>query len=278
MNAPAPVHPFRRVALHALLAAVGLGLLGDLRFRDAALGLNLLLWVAALGAVAAFLSHRHALRPQLPDQWLLVALGFASCLAIRDSRTIGPLDLMAVMLALSLVPLRHVAEARSAPLSAWLRAAGRTAGQGAGGALLLPLEDVPWDEIRGRRATGRMAPVLVGLGLATPLVIVFGLLFASADPVFRAFADSLVGWNLGPLPAHAVVTSCFGWISAALLRAWLREPAAPRRAELVAIPSSLRPESVLIAVGSMALVFTIFVGLQANALFRNDSWVQAAAG
>ncbi len=272
-------HPVSRTARAAIAAAAGLGLAGDILFKDTtALGLNGLLWVSLL----AFAWHRVAAvcadGPRAGQgRWLLVAVGFASCFAIRDAGFIKALDAAAILTAFGLPALAHfVEDQRRARLRDICVSLGCTAILAMFGPMVLFFSDADWSRLRsgpGRRA----GPLIAGLALAVPIVLVFGALFSSADPTFAGFASRLTDWDLGPLMTHAMIVFAFAWLAAGMLRAWLfKTRALPIIQGGDAV--TLSATSIGMAVGAMVMVFLVFVAIQARYLFGGAALVESVTG
>ena len=70
-----------------------------------------------------------------------------------------------------------------------------------------------------RRIPVPAVPVLRGLLIAIPILIVFAALFSSADAVFARLTDQLFGWqiDLGELPFRLAVAFLIAWLAAGLL-------------------------------------------------------------
>jgi hypothetical protein len=138
-----------------------------------------------------------------------------------------------------------------------------------------------------RRIPVPAAPILRGLLIAVPILIVFAALFSSADAVFARLTDQLFGWriDLGELPFRLAVAFLIAWLAAGLLAiaAGLVEPPkpppAPMRQSLgaaaadppVAWPAqrpvrlgSIEAATILVAVD---VLFGFFVLLQLAYLF-----------
>src|SRR6185436_65234 len=118
----------------------------------------------------------------------------------------------------------------------------------------------------------RVRPIGIGLLLATPLVLVFGSLFASADPVFGAAVTSLFGIDAGPLVSHAFIVSAFAWVAAGYLWALTRQ--APATGEPIEVPL-VGAVQVITPLLATAVVFALFVGVQAGNLFGGQAFIEA---
>lgn len=265
-----------RVTPPLLLAgALGLGLAADGLLRAPVWGLNVTLGIAVLvawGIQAQRLAGSAALARSV---WPWVgATAFGAMWALRDEPLLLAADLLAALTLLSLpllaargVPMAvaGVVDLVRSPLLAAREAV-------VGGARTL-LEDVPWGSVTGRHRSTLQGTV-IGLALAVPIVVVFGALFAAADPTFEA-AVSLIPENLGTAVGHVVLTAAGAWLSAGYLRGFLtggRRPLASMPAVAVGLPP------VVIALGAMVLVFTLFLAVQSGNLFRGEVWVRDRVG
>ncbi|MBM4460361.1 MAG: DUF4173 domain-containing protein [Chloroflexi bacterium] len=77
--------------------------------------------------------------------------------------------------------------------------------------------DLPKARLAANRGRG-LAPVLWGVLLALPLLIVFAALFASADAVFAAYLRRLFDWDLAELLTRAFLSLALSWAAAGLAR------------------------------------------------------------
>ena len=78
-----------------------------------------------------------------------------------------------------------------------------------------PRQDPGWRA----RMPAWAGPVARGLLLALPVLLVFVVLFSSADAIFASVAGDLFGWqvDLGELPVRVVVAFLVAWAVAGLL-------------------------------------------------------------
>jgi hypothetical protein len=126
---------------------------------------------------------------------------------------------------------------------------------------------------------GRLSPARVGVVTAVTvlLALVFGGLFASADPAFARLIDSLIPeWNLSEIRARAMVFSivlCFGLFGGYLVRfAPKLDALAPRAVRPVPNWEWAVPLAVLDA------LFIGFVAVQATVLFGGHAHVLETEG
>src|SRR6187455_465037 len=181
----------RPVVLRAgliLLAAGALGIIGQILFFDVAAGVNLPLALGLL-AVGGWLL-RSARRPATIDIWLgPAAILFAAFAAIRADPFIVACDVLASYGGRSVV---------ARPFAALIGLGIGTAGWVLGGAIAA-VTDATRALPSGRTAARRAAPalpVLRGLLIALPLLVIFVVLFSSADAVFARRLEDLFGWEL----------------------------------------------------------------------------------
>src|SRR5215204_1631729 len=213
-----------KLALGLLGSALFLGLLGDELFRAMPLGLNLLLWVAALVALLIALSRWGGVRLTRERRWMIpTLLLFASLVVWRDSTWLVALNLFAIVVALSLGALRTALPFHRVGLTDYAVGLAYAGGAAGGKAVTLMQEDIDWQELP-KGSQGRQA-VAVGRGLmlAAPLLFLFGTLFVAADSVFQDYVSSAVP-NPGELTLHVGLIVLFGWVSAGLLREYLTRP------------------------------------------------------
>ena len=209
----------RTAARRVLAAALALGVLAEVLFNGPALGINVPLAVVALLA-AGSLVRRSGTAPDALDAWLPVAaVACAACVALTGDRFLALVDTIAALgfsgatvVALSGVPVTR----RSAEVVAALGAFALIAvGVGAGSILRMarPLDGAP------RRFPATALPIARGLLLGVPLALLFAVLFASADPIFRRSMDDLLGFgiDLGDLPGRVLFALACAWLAGGLL-------------------------------------------------------------
>jgi hypothetical protein len=278
-----------RVTVVALvMAGVVLGAVGDALLRaPGPPGLNLSLWIASV-AVAALVVHRRAGLALDRERvaWLAIGVVCAAGLAWRDAE---PLKLLALGCAtLTFALAAHVLAA------SWVRRAGvvRYAvalGLGAlhawAAATLVVVdatrstagaEDGRADRFRSAAAAGR------GIAIATPLVVVFGALFMSADAVFAELVGTVLRIDFEQIGTHIALFALTAWLSMGYLRGFLTGTELPwltdrwhaiedRRAPT---RPSLGMTEVAIALAATNLLFLAFVIVQFRYLFGGDALVQ----
>src|SRR5690606_11029800 len=91
--------------------------------------------------------------------------------------------------------------------------------------------DVDWSPLHGESTRPsrwrRAAPVARGLVLSVPLLLVFGGLFAAADPVFAEMLAGLAHFDPEQIAGHVLMIGFFGWIAVGYTRGFLTGTAVP---------------------------------------------------
>jgi hypothetical protein len=269
-------HAGRVVAIGAAL-----GIVGQLLFFDVGLGINLAIGLALLLG-GGWMARRPGVRPTLADAWLApAAVLFAAFAALRADTTLVTLDLLAA-LALSGAALATFGgrEVVRRPLASVVRAGFTVVGWAGGGAVAalrgarqqLPAAD------RTRHRIRPALPVLRGLVIAAPVLVVFVTLFASADPIFAQAVEDLVGIDLelGDATGRLVLAVALGWLATGLLALSASNAPDPSPAPRSAVAAwrlgATEAVTVLLLVNA---VFAGFVGLQAAYLFGGLDTLQA---
>jgi hypothetical protein len=264
----------RRAAL-ILVAAAAFGLLAQLLFVDVGIGINFPAIVAVVLVVGwlARPSAAPAIRPA--DRWLpAAALLLAAFVAVRGDPTLVALDILG-SLALTGAALASFAGVRVVEqtlhrLTALGRRVLRAAAWGAAEPVETAARAVPPGRTRGQLT--RATPILRGLLIAIPLLLVFGLLFAAADAVFARYAEDLFRWNVqwDALIGRSVTAFVAAWMAGGMLAFISSRRAAAFNDDATewwpGRPRLGTGESLTVLVALDAL-FAVFVAFQATYLF-----------
>jgi hypothetical protein len=288
---PAPVvrNPVR-VSPQARLLLAGLGLGGavDLLFYRQALGISLPVFVLlALGALFA-LSRVEDVRPAWRNLWLPAPLlFFAGMVAVRADTFLTALNVLATLALLGLLAYFYAAgRVERLDLIGYPLALLAVLGN----ALLQPAPLVPAtvDVARGhRRGMGPLLPVLRGLALALPVLLLFSCLLASADAVFARYLGALFQFDFlpdfGDLFAQGLIVIVAGWFLAGALVYALRRRAGagdgfPWEPETAALRgmTSLGFVEVVTIVSAVNLLFLAFGAIQFAYLFGGRANITVA--
>jgi hypothetical protein len=268
----------RSLARRILLAALVIGLLAELAIDGPAFGLNVLILTAATLA-GTWLLRRRGRAPDPLDAWLPIsALVLAGFVAVRADPFVAFLDVVgagaftgASAAAFSGLAVTRRSATAVMAIGAWVLEAVMA---GTGRALRVG-RPAPTDE--SRRPPTWLGPVTRGLVIAIPLVLIFAVLFASADPIFRRGLDDLLGLriDLGDLPGRIVFVLAIAWLVGGLLSVAATGLPAMERSSLgaaaqsvaVAPRRSLGTTEALVVLVAVDLVVALFVGLQLAYLF-----------
>lgn len=283
-----PRSPGRPTVPVAPLVAAGVvsGIVGDVMLRaPGEPGLNVFVWVATVAIAAVLVQRRFALRLDRERlAWLILAVVFAGGLVWRDSPPLKLLALGCVTLTFALAAYRMSA--------AWVRRAGvlRYVGAWGTGALhawtaavqvLVDAGRSTRPDIRRAGSWRRATAVVRGLVIATPLVLVFGALFMSADAVFADLVLNLVRIDFERIAGHVLLFSITAWLATGYLRGFatgteLRPlDALWQDGALLGLPRPrLSVTEVATALAAVDLLFLLFVIVQFRYLFGGDALVQ----
>jgi hypothetical protein len=263
-----------------VVAAVVLGLLGDLLLRAWPWGINATLWLASVAAVALTLPRVKSLAlPQAQGRaWLFAAIAFSLMLTWRSSPVLQTVNIMAVFLCLGMVAFRTTASAISlAGITQFAANLVVSTVQVFIGIVMLVARHLDW---RSPATPSRSAHFLAlgrGLAIAVPPVLVFGGLFASADVFFRDLLRDVVIVDPDDVVTHLALWLVFGWLAASYLWGALlaeREPV-PETPRI----GWLRFEFIEAGVvfGLVNALFLSFVAVQFRYLFGGADRVESSS-
>src|SRR5438093_6313962 len=254
-----------------LSLALVFGALAQALFFRSALGVNVGI-ASAVVLAAAWRLRPSGARVERLDRWIApAAIVFAFLPALRVDLMLLLFDLPATlvlvtMAAVSFAGVSLTRRALDVLVLLGLIVVGRIV---AGGALLVAaLPDL--GRPLARRSGGRLGSVGVGVARAFPFLVVFALLFASADAVFSSAVTNVFDfrkWSIGDLIGRVLLAAFFAWIAGGLF------VVAGRRTDTT-MPTLLpRLRGILSATaGATTLLvidalFVFFVGLQIAYLF-----------
>jgi Domain of unknown function (DUF4173) len=256
------------------------------------------------GAVGAGLLAAWVLPESPPGVGLLlVAVAITAAVALAEPRAVTAESVVFAALGLALAAMTAV---RAAPwvlavdavfalgLASLVVVGGSTWGQLIRAPLLVAARSpiAPaflWRGVRPR-TTGRLSPVLRGVGLGAVLLALFGTLFASADRAFAHLAGQYLIPDLDLLPLRVLVFSAVVVMTASYAAAGPRFVAlgVPRPLQSSVWSAALREEGRAprrlgrtewgIALGLLDLLFAAFVAIQVTVLFGGHDHVLSTAG
>lgn len=265
----------RRTVGSVPAVALAAGLSGDYFLRGMPWGLGASLWVVTLaGAVALHERARGAL-DRGTAAGLAGAVVFASVVSLRDTPELGAWSVLAVLgcLFLALLAGRRFPIASSA-LEAYVGPALRAVAA----LLVTPLTT-------SRPAIG--APLgnagqtlrrsLVAVLFTVPLLLVFGALLVSADPMFERLVQRLLVRDLEEALSHTLTIGALGWLAGGFLLA-RRTPDAPWTGGVPNLKPTVGLLEVGIPMGALTALFAAFVAVQFRYLFGGEELIRTTVG
>ncbi len=204
-----------RYPLAVTAVALLLGITVNWLFFDKALGISLLLFVILLVAALFGLGTLENKMPVPPNLWLLLPLFFFALMAaVRANAFVTVLNVLAVLALLSYL--------------AFFYGHGRVIDLGVLGSFLVPVRTGLHSGVLAvpllaaaveTRSVGnrqrRLFPVLRGVLLALPVLVVFTALLASADLIFAGYVERLLTLDFLPrldeLIAQIIIISVSAW-------------------------------------------------------------------
>lgn len=277
-----------RAPVRLVQTAVTLSILADLLFYDKPLGVSLLLFVALVVGGLWWNGRHEAIPAAKRNLWLLLPLGFfASMAMLRTNSTLTTLNVLAVLCLLAYL--------------AFFYAAGRVENLNLLGYALLPLRvfghslalsaPVIGPTVQELRQSGngrrRLLPLLRGLALALPVLLVFTYLLSSADLIFADYVadlfsldifDHVAEWIWRGMIIVLLSVLLAGGLALALTRRAEDEEQSALERGLAQLPGHLaigfiETTTVLVLVN---MLFAAFVGIQFTYLFGGAANVTEA--
>jgi hypothetical protein len=254
-----------------LSLALGFGLVAQWLFFRSPLGVNVGIASVVVLAVAWRLRPVGARVDRL-DRWIVpAAIAFAFLPALRVDLMLLLFDVPATialvtMAAVSFAGVPLTRRAVDSLVLLGLIVAGRIV---AGGALLIAaLPDL--GRPLARRTGGRIVSVGIGITIALPFLLVFAVLFASADAVFSSAITNVFDfrtWSIGELIGRVLLAAVFAWAAGGLFVIAGRGTEAAASSVLPRLPGVLSSTAAATALIAIDALFVFFVVLQIAYLF-----------
>ena len=270
----------QRNALAAVALASLLGLVAQFLLFRQQLGLNALL-VTGLFLAAAWTRRDLAAPFRGRDAWLPAStLAFAAFCGVRADASLLAFDALATIAGTAATVAAWSGVPVSAlPVAGLIAEAWSLAGRALLGAadLLVPA----WVRMRlaPPRRFARVSGYAGGVGLAAPFVVIFALLFSSADAVFARSLENVFDLKrladlLSESPGRLFIALAFAWPAAGAMTALWRVP----RDYVTSRPRSLLAgETAAVTLIIIATLFAIFVAMQVAYLFGGRNTLDAAS-
>ncbi len=287
-TATTTVKPANDIAsVHTLLAGFALGIAGDLLLWEGNIaGPGMSIWVALL-AIATWVLNRNTNLAWQKTLMLWSCVAFATTLVLifRATEELIPLCMLVLAVCAATV-LMQASGTRLllANIVDYLRALMRLPVQVLQG--IWPL--LGQVQLRDASVSARVRGVTRGLLLVAPLLIVYMLLFSSADVTFARHASNLAQVLSLDLPQHILVTIVLSWFATGLLICTyqrggdallpnLRDGNKKSQATNIS-KKTLGDEETAVIMGSLAALFILFVIPQASYLFGGRELIEQTSG
>src|ERR1041385_8038131 len=267
--------PKTKLALSILVVAVILGLLADGLLRGVTWGVNVTIWIGIL--IAGLFSAKRAGNGTLEfGSAILIApmLIFGICFAWRDSTILQGLDLGAIILAAALVVTRQSAPLWMPSLSRVIGSVFNLAAHCFAGFVHLISRDIDWSQQRSAVVAANARNAVAGILIATPLLVVFTVLFVRADAGFEKLFYDVLHMNIA---THLVPIALGTWLAGSYLRGVL-VPSNAASSETTQPKLQLGPTELNVALGLLNVLFATFVAVQIQYLFGSARMVEATPG
>jgi hypothetical protein len=262
-----------------LWQALLLGISGDALLRVGIVGPAFVAWIAILALAIVALTWQAGRRvPHEALLWMGTALLFAGLTAWRSSDSLLPLDVLAATGALGLaaIALRDTRLALWAPrLRDTLWAAVAIVGSTARGIVPLALRELFASE-RSSTRTRTLQRVVRSALIVMILLLVFGSLLRSADPIFASLV-SLPELDFETIASHVILTGFFAWIAGGwAYGALVANPDGHRAPDR--LPFTLGMLDVTTALTTLTVLFATFVATQLGWFFGGERFLQETTG
>jgi len=262
-----------------LLCGFGLGFLADRLFGTAGpVGLGFALWsLVFAGAFVTLYNHLHGGTDwQTLLAWPLIGVCAAGLLLIRTTPILVLGLLFTMVIAMTMTLFVHDGNSfRESSLGNLLKSLLRLPVQALCGGLVV----VGNIDFKAGYNNPRFWSALKGALLALPLLLVFVALFSSADAAFDRLVGDLFSLFSTRFVQHLVLTLLFGWFCTGLLAAIAGQG---RTGDISTGngPSLIRlgTEDTAVLMGSLCLLFLVFIVLQLGYLFGGQATIEATSG
>ncbi len=269
-----------RLALQIIAGSLALGVAGDVLLRAVPWGLNFVLWLTALLGFTGWLKVRQGAALNRREIWLgLVAWTFAVGLTWRSSPALTALNLLAAVgfLAAGLASARGGRLFLGGVVEHLWRFASVVIGAIAG-YIPLFLGESWWTPQATVGWGSRLRAATIGVLLAIPMLIVFGVLLSSADAVFRSLLERIFDFDLPTVVSHAIPIALCSWLVAGWLVALVFGSAIGAFPARVPQVVTLGSVEIGVALGLVNTLFAAFLLVQIGHLFGGSEWVQLTPG
>ncbi|MCP4344007.1 MAG: DUF4173 domain-containing protein, partial [Desulfobacterales bacterium] len=260
--------------------ALILGISGDGLLRVTPWGINFMLWAGAFILAVAGLARWKTLSVGGDGRWLAMALLLSSATpAWRDSPVLNNLGVSALftVFGMSVIRIRkgNIFETQITDFFLGFLFTFRRV---LDGFFSMVFREIPWKDVSDERQM-QVKAAIRGLVFAVPLLLVFGFLLAKSDMRFEKMVTGF--FNLKKFFSHFLLISFFTILSAGILKTVFTEEnwnvmsfgsfAGSKTGRLGGIEMS-------IILGSLNILFLMFIMVQMSYFFGGDEFVISPAG
>jgi hypothetical protein len=266
-------------ALTILTFSAAIGGLGDLLLHDTPTGIGFPVWIGvSTAAFVALLWRLERAVPREPTLWLCAAILFAAGVAWRESDTLQFFDGVATIFSL-LMALASVRDGSAGLFARRLRnsLAGVVSAMRIASLGILPLAfrkplfATQTNEPRGRSRRAVRASFISGA-----ILLVFGALLRSADPIFASLT-SLGSLDVEAILGHGAVIVVLTSLVAGATRSTLLPVLSPRDG-WSSLELRLEESDVTAALVTLNILFAVFVLTQLGWFFGGETFLRARTG
>ena len=265
-----------RAGLTILGAALVLGIVADGLLRAGPWGLNVVLFTMAILIAVLIIARYNRTTLTGGARWIAVPVVlFAAVWAWRDAPAVLAYSLLALLVTLALFAWRgRTGRLRIGGLVDYAIGIFVAGIYALFGVFVLLFSRLHWRELRKDLRLGRVAGgaarVAIGALIALPLLLIFGGLFAAADPNFDTLMRNLFNWDIERLLGHLFLAGFFAWLTAGFLHmVFLAQPVANGS---ISLPGNrIGIVEIATALGLLNALFVAFVVLQFRYLFGGAS-------
>jgi hypothetical protein len=211
-----------KIGLHIILAAVVIGVAADALLHVDHWGINVLAFNLVFVSAAFVLMRKFAREMLTPHTYALFVaqLFFAACFAWRAAPELRVACTGAILCIMSaqVIPALGVTT-RLAGVFHYAIGFIWSAISSVIGLFLVIFDDIEFSSIESKGWQKHLFSVTRGILLVTPLLLLFGALFAAADAAFEGLVNRVFNFEFEDIVQHFMLFAVFAWFSAGYLRA-----------------------------------------------------------
>lgn len=211
-----------KIGLHIILAAVVIGVAADALLHVDHWGINVLAFNLVFVSAAFVLMRKFAREMLTPHTYalFLAQLFFAACFAWRAAPELRVACTGAILCIMSaqVIPALGVTT-RLAGVFHYAIGFIWSAISSVIGLFLVIFDDIEFSSIESKGWQKHLFSVTRGILLVTPLLLLFGALFAAADAAFEGLVNRVFNFEFEDIVQHFMLFAVFAWFSAGYLRA-----------------------------------------------------------